>query len=538
MTAWALQSTRASIDGPSQELHGEPAASSLAPGRIRRFGGNGFGGFRALTRMNQAKILPLATALSLTTSVMAGCEQTTSDPPPPTGIGGSESHSGFPTGGTPSLGEPHDTGGGDGSASGGEPSAGGGAPSDDGEVVPHPPSQYGNSAIHPEKLGIYMIPDIPAPYMEWEKTERSLAALHDLLPHAWIRWDNETGHVTDTPENVRRFVEAAEKVDIPMIVTASAVDGYNNWWANGHQQPSTSIVDIANGPYLTFAKELLDDHENVRLIETINEPDTIWFVADPDDPESWDYYMSKLYAATEHDYEHLLGPSAAFKGSNVWNDILERAEIPNFSYHTYSGFEGLEDVADRKVYVTEYGFDLPELVRDSPAQILADLWQVEKGGKLTGGIEMLFYVDLQKMMRADETEGDHFAFSGLLRTLIAYQALGDLSAKAYLDDSAPFFMATDDEHGETSILVWNHSESEVMSGTSFSVPGTSASLGSQLYLLAVHNQKSGAVTCTLLEEQSAVAATIEESQVEVEVTSLPVLEAALITTEPCFDLAH
>src|SRR5688572_26984137 len=90
---------------------------------------------------------------------------------------------------------------------------------------------FGNTDVHPQKLDIYMSPDIDAGWFEWQRTARSLVKYHQLLPGSWIRWDNETGHNTSTPENVEHFVSLAHQANVPMIVTASAVDGYDNFWA-------------------------------------------------------------------------------------------------------------------------------------------------------------------------------------------------------------------------------------------------------------------------------------------------------------------
>ena len=113
----------------------------------------------------------------------------------------------------------------------------------------------------------YASPDISARRLPTLGThDRSLAhKVPRALPDAWIRWDNETGHGTSTPDNVEKFVSLAQQHDVPMIIAASAVDGYDNFWALNYgkldgqpdKQVTITIKDIADGPYLAQAYGLL-----------------------------------------------------------------------------------------------------------------------------------------------------------------------------------------------------------------------------------------------------------------------------------------
>lgn len=230
-----------------------------------------------------------------------------------------------------------------------------------------PGGSFGTTTLHPEKLGVYAVPDLY--YRDPARTEASLRRLHALLPHAWVRWDNETGHGPDTAQAVEGFIAQAERAGIPMIIAACCVDGYDNWWARGGSQPTVSITQIADGPYLDFAARMRAAHPNVRLVETINEPDTIWFVADPDNVPAWRHYLDRLTAAVGGDTDALLGPASAFRDSGIYRDTVARPEIRHVSYHTYGGWRSLEDVPGKAdTFVTEYGDDsVPDGVERSPA---------------------------------------------------------------------------------------------------------------------------------------------------------------------------
>lgn len=437
------------------------------------------------------------------------------------------------------------SGGSAGSAGASAPVTGGMGAADAGDDASFNPAPFGTTDIHPEKLGLYMIPDIPSAFTsDWEKTKRSLHKVHQLLPDAWIRWDNETGHVTDTPANVEAFVSACNDASIPMIVTASAVDGYNNWWANNNMQPTVSIVQIADGPYLEHADMLLRTYPNVRLVETINEPDTMWFVSDPDNTDSWNYYMTKLFAAMDNDYAHIVGPSVAFKGSQIWNNHAARTELTNFSYHTYDGHLGLQEVGDKAVWVTEYGVTQADAdINESPGPNLTDLWRIEKAGKLSGNIEMIFYVNFQRMMYGDSSEGDHFALSGHLRALSLYAALGAFGKHAYLDDAHADFMATDDRYGGFAAVVWNDSKTAIKAGETRTVPATSVQAGAPLYVLRVRHKRvadadGGAAECQPLDAQPWIDVTVAADSVTLSVVEIEPLAAVLVTTSPCAELAN
>ncbi len=404
---------------------------------------------------------------------------------------------------------------------------------------------FGNTDIHPQKLDVYMSPDIAQGWLLWDRTERSLVKYHELLPDAWIRWDNETGHNTSTPENVEKFVELANRASVPMIITASAVQGYDNYWALNFGQPagtaekqvSITIKNIADGPYLAHAYGLLQKYPNVKLIETINEPDGVWFVGDYDNADSWDYYLKKLYAATGNDYAHILGPATAFKGSKIYEFHATRAELPNFSYHTYSGWQGLHEVGDKSVYVTEYGYaqsnHASELEAQSPALNLADLWQIEQHDKFDGKIERLSYVYLHTMMLGDQVVGDHHGFTGFFLALASYSALGKINKQAYLDEAHPDFIASDDGKGHVGVLLWNTSTT-AMTGQTRSIPNVSASASAKLYVLRLSAWGAGSGgQCQPLADQNWVTLDRQGTTLNVTAAALPGLEAVYVSTQPC-----
>ncbi len=201
-----------------------------------------------------------------------------------------------------------------------------------------PTGAFGNTTLHPEKIGFYMVPDLDDAYTAtgtkpvgasgswcaWTTTQASLYKLHQLLPNAWLRWDNETGHNTDTPQNVETFVSCAANAGAGMIITAGNVDGYNNWWANGNMTPTTSMTDIANGPYVQTAFDLHAKYSNVKLVETINEADGPWFVSDGDNTADFDGYLNKVFSITGADHSAIVGPAAASRASHLWADYTAR----------------------------------------------------------------------------------------------------------------------------------------------------------------------------------------------------------------------
>ena len=403
-----------------------------------------------------------------------------------------------------------------------------------GGTVP-PTGVFGNTVLHPDKLGVYAIPDLD--YGDPDRTLASLRRLHALLPDAWLRWDNETGHGPDTPAAVEGFISRADRAGIPMVIAACCVDGYDNWWARGGSQPTTTIGQIADGPYLDFAVRMHRTYPQVRYVETINEPDTAWFVADPDDLPAWQHYVDRLVAATGGDTGMLMGPAAAFRDSRIWADTVRRGEFAQVSYHTYGGWQSLADVPGKGTWVTEYGDDsVPETVGRSPGHVLADLWNAERNGKLSGGIRQVFYVDLQHMVTAGATEGDHYGFSGQLRALAAYRALGRVSPRAYLDPAHPDFAAADDGAGGFAALAWNDSGT-VLSGQDRSVPGTSLAPGTPLNVLTVSDQASAAARCTPIAGQDRVTVETRDGGATVHLRAIDPRAAVLVSTAPCADLA-
>jgi ricin-type beta-trefoil lectin protein len=396
--------------------------------------------------------------------------------------------------------------------------------------------QFGNTVLHPDKLGVYAIPDLP--YADPGRTLASLRRLHDLLPSAWLRWDNETGHWRDTPAAVESFIAQADQASLPMIISACCVDGYDNWWARGGSQPTVSIGQIADGPYLSFAARMQDTYPHVRYVETINEPDTAWFVADPDNTGAWNHYLDRLTAAVGGNTDRLLGPATAFRGSQIWNNTVARPAFQHLSYHTYGGWQSLSEVAGKAdTWVTEYGdSNVPDTVSRSPAYLLTDLWHAEAAGKLSGTIRQLFYVDLQHMINAGSTEGDHYGFSGQLRALAAYQALATVSTRAYLDPAHDDLAAADNGNGQFAALVWNNTDGTA-SGQTRTVANTSLKAGTPLNTLTVSNRDSGAAQCVPLAAQGRVGVTVAGGTTTIHLNAVDPRAAVLVTTAPCTDTA-
>ena len=404
-----------------------------------------------------------------------------------------------------------------------------------GDVGAAPADGFGNTVIHPEKMGIYAVPDLY--YTDPARTDASLRKVHELLPNAWIRWDNETGHVNDPPSTVDSFLSRTDAAGIPTIIAACCVDGYDNWWARGGSQPPTTIRQIADGPYLDFAERMRREHPSVRYVETINEPDGVWFVANPDDVGDWRHYLDRLTAAAGGDTSRLMGPAAAYRDGAIFADTVARPEFQQISYHTYGGWRSLSDVPGKEgTWVTEYGSEVPDQVGLSPGFVLTDLRNAEQAGKLSGSIRMLFHVNLQRMVNAELTEGDHYGFSGQLRALAAYQALGDVSARAWLDPEHDDVMAADDGAGAFAALLYDGSGSPV-AGRTRSVPGTSVAPGTPLYALTIRNAAGDAATCVPLGEQDQVTADIGAGSVTLTARAQDPLSAVLITTRDCATLA-
>ena len=425
-----------------------------------------------------------------------------------------------------------------------------------GSGLPYDPplSPFGDLDLHGEKLGFYMVPDLDSAYRAngeapagasgkwcaWTKTQASLKRLQQLMPDAWIRWDNETGHNTSSTDNVRAFVSCAENANVSMIVSADASDGYDNYWANqyvtGVAAPNRSLIDIANGPYLSFAHALLSEHANVQLVETMNEPDGPWFVTDGDNEKSFDYYMQQLISAMGSDKGKIVGPSAAIKQSKIWKNYAARADLPNFSYHTYGGWSALEEVPGRKVHVTEYGgFDL------NPGAVLDDLWHAEHSGKLSGTIERLYYHqitddgDNRGAFNHLATEGEHFAFRDWFRALIFYRALTRISSRGYVQADAPDFFASDDGKGAFAALSWNASG---WASGSRTIPNVSITAESKLYAVRVLPGDANTAECKPLAAQSWVELTNSAHTATLQIKDLPAHSAVLVSTTPCDTLAN
>lgn len=410
-----------------------------------------------------------------------------------------------------------------------------------------PNPNFGNATLHPDRIGFYMVPDLapaytaggqsPAGWCPWTATQASLLKLHALLPNAWIRWDNETGHYSDSPDSVSTFVSCANAAGVGMIVTASAIDGYNNWWANGNKPPNASLIDIANGPYLNFAHQLMSQYPVVRLVETANEPDGPWFVNDGDNASHFDYYMQKLQAAMGADTGRIVGPSAAFTSSNIWNYFVSR-NYSNISYHTYGGWSALGDVSGRNVYVTEYGgFDL------NPGAVLADLWQAERNNKLAGSIQKVFYQQItdnggnRGAFNMNAYENNHFALRDWFRALTLYQAVANINTRAVLDDSHPDYVASDDGQGHFAALLWNNSGG-TESGQVRTINGVSVGANT-LHVLHLMQGDNGVASCLSLGAAGALlSAQVQGSTITLTVRGLEPHAAMLVTTADCTDLAN
>ena len=328
-----------------------------------------------------------------------------------------------------------------------------------------------------------------------------------------------------------------------MIIAASAVDGYDNNWANGNRGANRSILDIANGPYLKFAHDLLTRYSNIKLVETINEADGPgWFVSDGDDAGHWDYYLDKLTAAMGVDKGRIVGPGTAFRGSKIWNDHVGRSDMQNISYHTYSGWKDLSEVAGKHVHVTEYGLAIAaEGDRDAGA-VLEDLWNAEKSGKLSGSIERIYYHQLlddggnRGVFNQNATEGDHFAIRDWGRALMLYRALGGISTKAYTDANNDF-AAADDGKGKFGVLVWNNSGG-TKGGIERGIPGTSVKPGAPLFVTRVGKGDAHVAECRGINDQPWVSVDVRDGSANVQFKGVEAHGAVFVSTSPCGDLAN
>ena len=307
--------------------------------------------------------------------------------------------------------------------------------------------------------------------------------------------------------------------------------------AQGNSTPNASLVDFANGPYLSFAHGLLTRYPIVQFVETANEPDGPWFNNDGDNVGDFDYYMTKLSSAMGSDTGRILGPAAAIPGSGIWNDFTARSTMNNVSYHTYGAAGSLFDVNGKQVYVTEYGgYNL------DPGSILADLWSVEQQNKLSNSIQALFYVQLtdnggnRGAFNAGASEGDHFALRDWFRALTLYQALTAAGGtKGYMTSANSDFVAADNGAGGFATLVWNNTGGNV-SG-SRTVPSTSLAGGTALYVTYVAQGDSNVGHCYPVAGQGLLSATPANGSVAVQISNLPPHTAALISTQNCSGLA-
>ena len=414
-------------------------------------------------------------------------------------------------------------------------------------VTPPRRGNFGNATLHPEKIGFYMVPDLENPYIAnggslggwcpWTTTQASLFKLHTLMPDTIVRWDNETGHNTDSTSNVETFISCAQNAGVKMIIAGSAVDGYNNFWANGSNTPNASLIDFANGPYLTFAHDMLTRYPVVQLVETANEPDGPWFNNDGDNASHFDYYMSRLTSAMGSDSSRIVGPSAAIIGSNIWNYFNGRGDMQNISYHTYSAAASLFDVPNKQVYVTEYGgYNL------DPGAILADLWHAEHDGKLNGSIRSLFYVQLtdnggnRGAFNERAMEGNHFALRDWFRALTLHQALTQVAGTAvYFDNNNADFMATDNGNGGFGALAWNNTGGNLSGDRQ--IPGTSLGNVAQLYVVRVNQGDANVAQCSRIGDQNWVSVQQNNGTTTLSLQNIPAHAAVFVSTAACDGLA-
>ncbi len=414
--------------------------------------------------------------------------------------------------------------------------------------TPTPAPSFGNASLHPDKIGFYMVPDLESPYTAsggspagwcaWTTTQASLLKLHALMPNTIVRWDNETGHNSDSTGNVETFISCAQNANVKMIIAGTAVDGYNNYWANGFNTPNASLIDFANGPYVQFAHEMMTRYPVVQLVETANEPDGPWFNNDGDNASDFDYYTTHLIAAMGSDSGRILGPSAAIVGSNIWRYFTARSDMANISYHTYNAAASLMDVANKNVYVTEYGgYNL------DPGAILADLWHVEHDGKLNGSIKSIFYVQLtdngsnRGAFNERATEGNHFALRDWFRALTLHQALSQVAGDmVYFDANNTDFMATDNGIGAFAALAWNNTAGNLSGNRQ--IPGTSLASGAQLYVVHVSQGDANIAQCSRIQDQNWVTVQSSSGSTTLDLQNIPAHAAVFVSTAACGNWAN
>ena len=383
----------------------------------------------------------------------------------------------------------------------------------DGNGVP----TFGNQTLHPQKLGFYMVPDFWNEYVaNWPAVQSALNILHQVMPNAWVRWDNETGHNYtwpngDSQANVDAFLGRAQTAGVPMIIAASAVNGYNNYWANNSSTPVFGLRDFANSGFVQWAVAEMNKYSVVKMVETPNEANTSWFVNDADNTADFDYYMNVLNSAVSPTSGRVLGPATAWNGGQIWDDWMGR-NYPTLSYHVYSGAAGLYDYPGKQVYITEYGPSGSGNL--DPALLLSDLWTVEQTGKLNTTIQKLFYEELldnslsgraRGAINSQAMEGSHFAFRDYFRAMMTYQ--GQASTNAMLYPSGNDFFATDDGNGNTSVLAWNNSTNTESNRYIF-VPGTTLGKNAALYVTKIVAGEANVIQCVPIGAQNWVTAAI------------------------------
>jgi hypothetical protein len=261
-------------------------------------------------------------------------------------------------------------------------------------------------------------------------------------------------------------------------------------------------------------------------------------VTDADDASAFDDYLSKLVAAMGADSGKILGPSAAIKQSQIWQDYAARTNFPYFSYHTYSGWSSLEDVPGRRVHITEYGgFDL------DPGAILDDLWHIETNGKLAGTIERLYYHqitddgDNRGGFNHNALEGAHFAFRDWLRALAFYRRMASVSARGYTDAAFPDFVAADDGVGAFAVLAWNDSASDEH-GVTRTIPNVSLAPSSVLFVARVTPGDVNTAECEPISNQAWARISSAQHSATLAIDDLPAHAALLVSTTPCDDLVN
>ena len=415
---------------------------------------------------------------------------------------------------------------------------------------------FGTQQIHPQALSFYMIPDFWNEYgNNWTAVQNSLNLLHSLMPSAWVRWDNETGHNYTWPNGdsttvVDQFLGRMQTAGIPTIIAATAVNGYNNYWAMSPQgTPNFGLRDFASSGYASFAGTEMGKYSVVQMVETANEADTNWFVNDADNSADFNTYMNAVTAAVSPTSGKLLGPANAGTSGNIWNNWMGR-NIANLSYHNYNGAAGLQDFTGKQVYVTEYGPTGSGNL--DPGLLLSDLWTAEQTGKLGNTVRKIFYQQLfdnntsgrgRGGFNSQAMEGSHFAFRDYLRALIAYQ--GQVSSNAFISPTGNDFVATDDGNGNTSVLAWNNSTS-TESGRYIFVPGTSVAANATLYVTIINPGDANVIQCLAYGSQSTASFAIGKSVdgssppsvVGLTVNSLPAHAAVMVSTKNCSTLTQ